>query len=77
MGGIQTQLANFYFLAKHDALLDKLGALAESYFQDDPNTSLIKLRQWGEILTQHVAAACGVYTTTDEHWLDLINRLKL
>ncbi len=32
--------ANFGFLAQHDALLVKLGSLAERYFSDDPNTCL-------------------------------------
>src|ERR1043166_186613 len=40
--------ANFDFLGKHDAQLVRLGGLAERYFKDDPNTSLIKLRQFGE-----------------------------
>jgi type I restriction enzyme, R subunit len=38
------ETANFGFLAKHDVQLMSLGALAERYFWDDPNTSLIKLR---------------------------------
>ena len=42
------QSLNFGFLAKHDAQLMRLGALAERYFGDDPNTSLIKLRQFAE-----------------------------
>ena len=39
--------ANFGFLSAHDAQLERLGALAERYFKDDPNTCLIKLRQFG------------------------------
>jgi type I restriction enzyme R subunit len=37
--------ANFDFLGTQDAQLVRLGALAERYFKDDPNTCLIKLRQ--------------------------------
>ena len=48
--------ANFEFLGKHDAQLVRLGALAERYFKDDPNTCLIKLRQFGEVLAQLMAA---------------------
>ena len=48
--------ANFAFLAQHDVQLVRLGALAERYFRDDPNTCLIKLRQFGEVLAQLVAA---------------------
>ena len=47
---------NFDFLAVHDAQLVRLAALAERYFVDDPNTTLIKLRQFGELLAQQVAA---------------------
>lgn len=35
---------NFDFLKSHDGQLVRLGALAERYFQEDPNTCLIKLR---------------------------------
>ena len=41
--------------------LVRLGALAENYFQDDPNTCVMKLRQLGELLAQQVAARTGVY----------------
>ena len=34
----------------------RLAALAERYFADDPNTCLIKLRQFTELLAQSVAA---------------------
>ena len=44
--------ANFDFLGTHDEQLVRLGALAERYFKDDPNTCLIKLRQFGEVLAQ-------------------------
>jgi hypothetical protein len=42
--------ANFGFLAENDEQLVRLAALAERYFADDPNTSLIKLRQFSELL---------------------------
>lgn len=35
--------ANFESLEKRDVQLVRLGALAERYFKDDPNTCLIKL----------------------------------
>ena len=41
---------NFGFLARHDAQLDRLGALAERYFAEDANTCIIKLRQFAELL---------------------------
>jgi type I restriction enzyme R subunit len=52
--------ANFDFLGKHDAQLVRLGVLAERYFKDDPNTCLIKLRQFGEVLAQLTAAKAGL-----------------
>lgn len=52
---------NFGFLGAHDPLLDLLGGQAERYFAGgDSNTSLIKLRQWGESLAKLVAATVGV-----------------
>ena len=42
--------ANFSFLADHDLQLTRLAALAERYFADDPNTCLIKPRQFGELI---------------------------
>ncbi len=68
--------ANFGFLIPHDPLLDHLGALAERYFADDPSTSLIKLRQFGEVLAQRTAARAGLYASTDESQLELLRRLR-
>lgn len=52
--------ANFNFLSGQDAQLVRLGGLAERYFKDDPNTCLIKLRQFGERLAQLTAAKAGL-----------------
>jgi type I restriction enzyme, R subunit len=54
----------------------QLGLLAERYFPDDPNTSILKLRQLGETLAQHVAAKVGLLTTAEESQFDLIRRLQ-
>jgi type I restriction enzyme, R subunit len=51
--------------------------LAERYFCDDPNTCLIKLRQFGELLAQLVAAKAGLYRSPDEPQADLLRRLNL
>jgi hypothetical protein len=69
--------ANFGFLGQHDAQLVRLGALAERYFRDDPNTCLIKLRQFGEVLAQLVAAKAGLYRSPEEPQADLLRRLNL
>lgn len=68
--------ANFGFLAVHDAQLVRLGALAERYFKDDPNTCLLKLRQYGETLAQLVAAKSGLFRDPQEAQADLLRRLK-
>ena len=68
---------NFAFLAGHDEQLVQLGGLAERYFRDDPNTCLLKLRQFGEQLAQHAAARTGLFATADEPQADLLRRLKV
>jgi type I restriction enzyme R subunit len=68
--------ANFDFLAKHDAQLARLGTLAERYFGDDPNTALMKLRQFAELLAQPAAAKAGLFARPDEPQSDLLRRLK-
>lgn len=68
--------ANFGFLVAHDPLLDHLGALAERYFAADPSTSLLKLRQFGEALAQRTAAQAGLYASTQENQLELLDRLR-
>jgi type I restriction enzyme, R subunit len=67
---------NFKFMRIYSPQFDRLGALAERYFQDDPNGSLTKLRQFGELLAQEVAARVGLYTSTDEPQSDQLRRLK-
>lgn len=69
--------ANFQFLEAHDAQLVRLGALAERYFREDPNTSLIKLRQFGELMAQLTAAKAGLFSSPEEPQADLLRRLKL
>jgi len=67
---------NFGFLEQHDQQLVRLGALAERYFADDPNTCLIKLRQFGELLAQLIAANVGEYIDDNERQIDLMRRLR-
>ncbi|MBR8832118.1 MAG: hypothetical protein N5P05_004425 (plasmid) [Chroococcopsis gigantea SAG 12.99] len=66
---------NFAFLENHDVQLVRLGTLAERYFKDDPITCLMKLRQFGELLAQLVAANTGLYGEPGEDQLKLLNRL--
>ena len=58
--------ANCAHLQPYDEQVFRLGSLAERYFPDDPNTSLLKLRQLGEWLAQHVASRFGVELRQEE-----------
>ena len=64
-GGGKPKSPNFQFLKKVDPLLVELGMRAERYALDDPNTSLIKARQMGELLAQVVASRFGIDTVVD------------
>ena len=69
--------SNFSFLQPHDEQLARLGLLAEKYLLDDPNTSLIKLRQYGELLAQTVSAQMEMYKNEPESQYDLLLRLRM
>ncbi len=58
---------NFAFLQQFDPLLAQLGACVERYCQADPNACLLKLRQFGEAVAQHIAAVHGLQADTDSH----------
>jgi type I restriction enzyme R subunit len=68
--------SNFSHLGQLDAQLVRLGALAEKYFADDANTSMVKIRQFGEYLAQSVASRIGVYTSSEEQQITLLRRLQ-
>src|SRR5436853_1713638 len=68
--------SNFVHLQEHDEQLLRLGILAERYFPDDPNTSLLKLRQLAELLAQLVATKIGLYRSPEESQYDLLRRLQ-
>jgi type I restriction enzyme R subunit len=68
--------ANFSFLAAYDAALVVVAARAEQYFPHDPITCLMKLRQFGELLAQQLAARTGLFTSVDEPQADLLGRFR-
>jgi type I restriction enzyme R subunit len=72
----QLSSANFGFLGVQDSQLVRLGALAERYFRDDPNTCLIKLRQFGETMAQQVAARTGALLSVEDSQSDLLRRFR-
>jgi type I restriction enzyme, R subunit len=66
---------NFGFLAKHDDVLVRHAALAERYVFDDANSSLIKLRQFAELLAEHCAAYTGVAVDQQDSFLNVLDKL--
>ena len=71
-----TQSQNFGFLAEHDPLFVQLAGAAEQAFSSDPNTTLIKLRQLGEAIAQHIAALSGIEFDSKTPQNDLLYRLN-
>lgn len=67
---------NFGFLAEHDPLLLQLCTAAERYCHTDPNTALLKVRQFGEALSRRVAATFGITSTAADNQADLLGQLQ-
>ncbi|NEJ83750.1 DUF4145 domain-containing protein, partial [Rhizobium leguminosarum] len=68
--------ANFDHLREISNELHRLGVLAERFFSEDANTSLIKSRQFGEYMVKEIAALSGVYNAAGrETTHDLLRRL--
>ena len=67
---------NFGFLAEHDTLFVQIASSAEKAFSSDPNTTLIKLRQLGEALAQHIAVLAGIAFDDQTSQSDLLYRLN-
>ena len=70
------KVSNFDFLKKFDLILVRLGTFAESYPENDPHASLIRLRQYGEILSRHIAEKFNIYVESEEVNFDLLENLK-
>ena len=68
--------ANFGFLVSTTPSSRASPPWAERYFTDDPVTCLVKLRQFGELLAQQIAARAGVFVAVDEPQSDLLGRLR-
>ncbi|HEX3917500.1 MAG TPA: type I restriction-modification system endonuclease [Caulobacteraceae bacterium] len=58
--GADARSANFEFLKAGDAQLFRLAAQGEGYFRIDPNTCVMKLRQFAELMAKEVAARAGL-----------------
>lgn len=72
----QPESPNFAFMREHDPLLLQLCAAAERYCITDPNTTLLKLRQFGEAIAQHLAAAFGLDAGAESGQADLLAVLQ-
>ncbi|WP_292714269.1 DUF4145 domain-containing protein [Mesorhizobium sp.] len=69
--------ANFDHLQSLSPELHRLGILAERFFAEDANTSLIKSRQFGEYMVKEIAALSGVYDAASrESTHGLLRRLS-
>ena len=67
---------NFDHLKDLSAELHRLGVLAERFFVEDANTSLLKSRQFSEFMVKEIAALSGTYDPdTRETTNDLLRRL--
>lgn len=70
-----TPTSNFDFLSEYDPLFVELAISAERSFSSDPNTTLIKLRQLGEALAQHIAALVGIPFDAQTTQADLLYKI--
>ena len=66
---------NFAFLEPRDPLLHGYASRAERYFADDPNGSLVKMRQFAEALTHATSANLGSPASTETAFVDLLRGL--
>ena len=64
---------NFNFLADKWPLLAEVGDLAEKNLYNDPNTSLIKLRMFGEILAKYLLAYENINDPQDGKQISRLN----
>ncbi len=71
-----TPSPNFAFLAYHDPRLVALGTQAEEHFATDPNVTLIKLRQFCEVLAKRAAAKVGLLVNPREEQRRVIDALS-
>ncbi len=68
--------ANFDHLQSLSPELHRLGVLAERFFAEDANTSLIKSRQFAEYMVKEIAALTGQYDPTSKDGTnDILRRL--
>ncbi|WP_420392111.1 type I restriction-modification system endonuclease [Acuticoccus sp.] len=69
-------IGNFAHIEEFDPSLAFLGARAEAYFADDPNTALIKTRQFAERLAAVVAERSGIELSPGEAFVDTLRKIQ-
>ena len=67
---------NFGFLVPYGARLLQAAVAAERYVMADPVTTLMRLRQFGELLAQDVAARTGTFFERGETQTGLLRKLR-
>ena len=72
---MQASSANFEFLRGRSQQLFRLAAQAEHYFRTDPNASLVKLRQFAELMAREVGARTRSLRSPDDTLVDLLGEL--
>lgn len=73
---MKNRLNNFKFLNKYDPRLYHLIDLAKGYPKGDPHASLIRLRQFGELLARLWASKLHLFPEEDELYSDFLDRIK-
>ncbi|QPJ64625.1 MAG: hypothetical protein G3M78_04150 [Candidatus Nitrohelix vancouverensis] len=68
--------AEFKFLKRHEPQLHALLVLAANYPKDDPQASLIRLRQFGELLARVWIQKLHVFSENTEPYIDLLDRVR-
>lgn len=67
---------NFDFLKQHDPIFFQLAQGAERAFSSDPNTTLVKLRQFAEAIAQDLAMRCSIEFDEQTKQADLLFRIN-
>jgi type I restriction enzyme R subunit len=76
MAGAKAHISNFSHLAAHGRTAGEARCARGALLSADPNTCLLKLRQFGELMAQDIAARFGEYASTEEKQVDLLRRLQ-
>lgn len=74
-GGGVAASANFEFLKACDTQFFRLAAQAEHYFRTDPNTSLVKLRQFAETMARDIGARTRLLPNPDVEFVAVLGAI--